>query len=61
MLARLGFVSDKQQALQRAAREFVEAEKAGASGRIDYARRGLDVAGVELGAAVKRYFGGHEK
>lgn len=62
LLGRLAFLTDKQEALVRAAREFVRAEAAnpGSDHQGDTARRELFRAGVEIGLACRRYLGGRE-
>lgn len=61
MLDRLAFVSNKQDDLRRAAREFVTAEASTSYCARAQVARNLDAAAVELGMAVKRYLGGREK
>lgn len=58
MLSRLAFITDAQEVLVRAARDFVKAEQEGHCSRIDHARRELYRAGVKSGLAIKRYLGG---
>lgn len=60
LLARLDFLTQKQQALLRAARELVRVEQGNPHNAcyVDQARRDLFRAGVELGNGARRYLGG---
>jgi hypothetical protein len=62
LMDRLALLTDRQESLVRAARDFARAEKETTLSphAHDQARRELFHAGVQLGLACKRYLGGRE-